>query len=430
MKKNLFSKLIFVMSLLSFTSLVFIGCKDEAKEEQEEEKYVYVSPSSLTFPAEGGSQTVSLNTNTRVSVYSPSSWAKASVNGRSCEVTVSQNISTDSRNVTLRVSGDGAPSVEIKVTQSGKNQGGSGSGDDDTSSGLSAPQNVSATNTGTSSSPKVRVSWSSVSGATGYKLYRSSSASGSYAQLNSSSSTYIMDNSPMAGANYYKVKAYNNKGESDYSSYVVFENGGGDPTPQKPNAPTGVTVENQGSTMVPTVRISCNSVEGATSYIFYRSTSANGNYTQLTTNTSPFTFDANPKQGNNYYKVKAKNSTGESPYSDYALFNFNPNDVEPCPVSYGNCSVTSTTITLRWSVSTSNGCGKPDRAILRVRNPQSGNYADLETLSGTATSASFAYGMWVDSDGFVYCGIILENSKGTSGGVPKVYDTKNKRWIN
>lgn len=424
MKKIFVSKLIFVISLLSLTTL-FVGCKDES----EEEKYVYASPSSLTFSAEGGSQTVSLSTNTTVWAYSSSSWVRETVNGKSCEITVQANTSTNSRSVTVEIRGNGINSpAKIYVTQSGKNQGGGGG---DNTSDLSAPQNVSAQNTGTSASPQVRVSWSSVSGATGYRLYRSSSAYGSYTQLSSSSSsTYIMDNSPMKGSNYYKVKAYNSKGESDYSSYAVFENGGNNPTPQKPSAPTGVTAENYGSTTLPNVYISWNSVEGATQYIVYRSTTANGSYTQIATTASTFSYDGNPKQGNNYYKVKAKNSAGESSYSDYALFNFNPNDVAPCPVTYGNCSATSTTITLRWSVSTSNGCGKPDNAILRVRNPQSGVYADLETLSGTATSASFAYGMWADKDGFVYCGIILKNSKGTSGGTPKVYDTKNNKWIN
>ena len=423
MKKIFVSNLIFVMFLLSLTTL-FIGCNNS---EKEEERYAYVYPSSLTFSAESGSQTVSLSTNTTVWIYSPSSWVRGSVKGENCEITVQANTSTSSRSAILEVKGNGIVSPKkINITQSGKKQGGDG----DNPSGLSAPQNVSTQNTGTSSSPKVRVAWSSVSGATGYRLYRSSNANGAYTQLSSSSSTYIMDNSPMKGLNYYKVKAYNSESESDYSSYAVFENEENQPTPQKPNAPTGVTAVNEGSTMVPNVRIAWNSVEGATQYVVYRSTTANGTYTQLATTTSTFSFDFDPKQGNNYYKVKARNSAGESPYSDYALFNFNPNDVAPCPVSYGNCSATSTSITLRWSVSTAYGCGKPDKATLRVWEPTNSVYVDLETLSGTATSTSFNYWMWVDKDGFVRCGILLENSKGTSGGVPKIYDTKNQRWIN
>ena len=69
MEKIFVSKLIFVMSLLGLSTF-FVGCQDEEKENvKEEEKYVYVSPTSLTFLAEGGSQTISLSTNTTVWFY-------------------------------------------------------------------------------------------------------------------------------------------------------------------------------------------------------------------------------------------------------------------------------------------------------------------------------------------------------------------------
>ena len=87
-------------------------------------------------------------------------------------------------------------------------------------------------------------------------------------------------------------------------------------------------------------------------------------------------------------------------------------------------------MTLRWTVPKTNGCGTPTKATLRVMNPTSGVYADLQTLSTTATSASFSFGAWADKDGYVRAGIITENDKGSSGGTPKVYDTKNNRWIN
>ena len=41
----------------------------------------------------------------------------------------------------------------------------------------------------------------------------------------------------------------------------------------------------------------------------------------------------------------------------------------------------------------------------------------------------FVYSPYVDSSGFVKAGVILENDYGSGGGTPKVYDTKNKRWI-
>lgn len=83
---------------------------------------------------------------------------------------------------------------------------------------------------------------------------------------------------------------------------------------------------------------------------------------------------------------------------------------------------------MRWTVPTTSGCGAPTKACLRVRNPDSGVYANVQELSGTATSASFAYGMWANSESFVYVGIITENAQGTSGAIPKVYNAKTGQW--
>lgn len=279
-------------------------------------------------------------------------------------------------------------------------------------------------------SESVALSWNSVSGASGYYVYRSSSSSGYYDKIGTAYNTYYTDNSPLEGNNYYKIKAYNSSTESNYSDYAYCKFYKEEEV-TKPSAPTGVTAESAGPPSAQYVCITWNEVENATSYKVYRATSANGYYSQIGYETTKaLSYDYDPELGTNYYKVKAINSAGESEYSSYASCSCDPNDVSPCPVQYGNCSATSTTITLRWTNPTTSGCGKPDKAILRVRHPDSGQYADLETLSGTATSVSFAFGMWLDDNGYVHCGIITENEHGSSGGVPKVYDYNNKRWIN
>ncbi|MDR0763287.1 MAG: fibronectin type III domain-containing protein [Bacteroidales bacterium] len=303
----------------------------------------------------------------------------------------------------------------------------SGNGGDEISS-LSPPTNVSASQSGSS----VSISWNSVSGATQYFVYRSSSATGSYSSLTSVSGTVTTDNSPLNGYNYYKVKASNGSTTSDFSSYAyVNYTSGGENTTTKPDAPTGVTVSNEGNSYIPMITIRWNSVSDATSYKVYRSTSANGSYSQIGTSTTyTVSTDDNPREGTSYYKVKAVNSAGESDFSAYASLTYKANDVSPCPVTYGNCTVSGTSITMRWTVPTTSGCGTPTKAYLRVKHPDNSNYADLQTLSGSATSVSFTYTPWVTSEGYVYVGIITENDKGTSGGIPKVYDTKNKQWIN
>jgi len=179
----------------------------------------------------------------------------------------------------------------------------------------SEPTGVTASQSGSN----VSISWNSSSGATSYRVYRSSSASGTYTQLGTPSSTSYTDNSPLTGDNYYKVKAVNSAGDSGYSDYTYcYFSGGGGTNP--PSAPTGVTATQSGSS----VYISWNSSSGATSYKIYRSSSAYGTYTELSMAepiVQPWIHDVYPLTGDNYYKVKAFNSDGESSYSDYAYCN-------------------------------------------------------------------------------------------------------------
>ncbi len=209
-------------------------------------------------------------------------------------------------------------------------------------------------------------------------------------------------------------------------------NGGGNDQGSVPNPPTNVTVQNYGNVNIPDVRISWNESYGATSYSVYRSTSANGSYSKIATTSNTVTSDSNVSAGNTYYyKVKASNSAGTSAYSNYAVFEFVDNR-KPGPVTYGNCTVSGNNMTLRWSLPSSKDYGKATEAILRVYEPYSEiqDWVDLKVLSGTATSVTFAFGMYADSDGYVKAGIVLRNQYGTGGGSVKIYDTKGKKWIN
>ena len=91
-------------------------------------------------------------------------------------------------------------------------------------------------------------------------------------------------------------------------------------------------------------------------------------------------------------------------------------------------------MTLRWTVPTDASYGKPTKALLRVKNPDSDEYVTLEELPGTQTSVTFTYTPWVSTsgytEGYIYVGIILENENGTGGGSPKIYDNINKKWVN
>lgn len=295
-----------------------------------------------------------------------------------------------------------------------------------------APTGVSAEVSGS----RVCVTWNSVSNASYYKVYRASSSSGSYSTIESfTSNTYYYDASPNT-YNYYKVTAVNSNGtesaKSDYA-YCYYSSGGGGGGTTVPDAPTGVTAENTGPVQYPSICISWNSVSNATSYKVYRSTSANGSYSQIGSETSYTTlYDNDPRQGKNYYKVKAFNSAGGSSYSSYAMYNYDPSSqLAPCPVHYTSHTASSNTITLRWTNPTSSGCGTPTTAYLKVKNPDTDEYVVLETMPGSDTWTYFNYLQWIDvfqGQRWVYCGIITENSAGISGGIALAYNVDTNTW--
>jgi len=81
------------------------------------------------------------------------------------------------------------------------------------------PTNIVVT---VASASSITVSWSSVSGAAGYRVYRSTSASGTYSQVGSTTTSISYTNNGLSASTtyYYKVSAYNNAGESALSSYA------------------------------------------------------------------------------------------------------------------------------------------------------------------------------------------------------------------
>jgi len=329
---------------------------------------------------------------------------------------------------------------------------GGGGGDDIE---ISAPSGVMAT----VKNKTIVVTWNMVSGAESYEVYvnREHWGISSFIKESTVTSTRFVDE-PVYNCNYYyKIVAVGEDGSKSKESAIAscyyangIPTGGGDGDKPGdgsgdddegdegqgggivtvPDAPIGLSVENYGSVLLPNLRVSWYSVEGATKYKVYRSRSANGSYSLLGETAVTYLTDYSPIEGKNYYKVKACNSAGDSPYSSYVMYdNDVASSIEPCPVQYGNCTVSGYTMTLRWSVSSNSYCGEPETAYLRVRDPHTGSYFDLREMSGTATSVSFNYSGYIDDDGYVYAGIILENEAGTSGGIPKVYDHKNKRWM-
>ncbi|WP_068966886.1 fibronectin type III domain-containing protein, partial [Desulfosporosinus sp. BG] len=88
----------------------------------------------------------------------------------------------------------------------------------DVSYELSVPDDLTAT---VESSGEINLAWDSVSDATSYYIYRATSSYGTYSKVDTVTTTNYTDNDLSDDTTYYyKVKAVNSSGTSDYSSVV------------------------------------------------------------------------------------------------------------------------------------------------------------------------------------------------------------------
>lgn len=169
------------------------------------------------------------------------------------------------------------------------------------------PQTVltgAPTLTGTPGNARVSLSWTAVTGASGYRVFR-----GTTVLVNSQTALTYANTGLTNGTAYaYTVAALNSAGEGPKSNEVSL-------TPVAPPvAPTGLTAVG-GNTII---TLNWTAVPGATSYRVYRGTTVNGQgttplATDLATNSYANTGVTNGTTY--YYKVTAVNISGESPRS-------------------------------------------------------------------------------------------------------------------
>ena len=193
-----------------------------------------------------------------------------------------------------------------------------GSGESGLSSEVSAyvTPPIPSTPTGVSavyqaSNSRNYITWNSVSGATQYKVYWSTSpgVSKSSNSLTPTTTTDYGHTGVVAGNTYYyRVTAVNGSGESGLSSEVSAY-----VTPPIPSTPTGVSAVYQASNS--RNYITWNSVSGATQYKVYWSTSpgVSKSSNSLTPTTTTDYGHTGVVAGNTYYyRVTAMNGSGES----------------------------------------------------------------------------------------------------------------------
>ena len=160
----------------------------------------------------------------------------------------------------------------------------------------------------TASYSSVRLSWNAVTGATGYMVYRSTSAAGTYSLVKTIASgnttSYINGGLTTGKAYYYKVRAYKMIGTTkNYSNFTAIKS-----AKPVPNVPANFTVVRYSSTSIKT---SWNVVSGASGYQIYRATSSTGTYTLVKSTTSTSWINGSLTNGKlYYYKIRAYRMVG------------------------------------------------------------------------------------------------------------------------
>ena len=163
---------------------------------------------------------------------------------------------------------------------------------------------------GTASS--VDLTWTAISGATSYKVYRSLTAGGPYTTLvGSPSSNSFSDTSAAAATGYY------------YVVNAVFSGGTGPNSNEASGTRTGSTVP-AGVSVIATssnsISLQWTKVPNATAYYIYKSTAATGTYVKITGSTTALTsvITGLASNTNFYFKVSALVTT-EQAQSAYAM---------------------------------------------------------------------------------------------------------------
>lgn len=229
----------------------------------------------------------------------------------------------------------------------------------------------------------LQITWSKVSGATGYYIKRSTSKGSGYktvAAITSGSTVEYKDTSVTAGEKYYyKVQAYHVSGDiKGYSGYGSAHSGRTAPKTKI----TSVTSKNE-----TTLTITWNKASGASGYLIKRAKSKDGTYKTIATVTSGSTVsydDVTVSVGKTcYYKVETINSNhgakGYSGDSGYASGKTVAKTSIQSIISKG-----STKLVLEWKkVSGASGYR------IKRSTSKNGTYKTITTIgSGSTTSYS------------------------------------------
>lgn len=200
--------------------------------------------------------------------------------------------------------------------------------------GLSEPENVKAVS---SSYNSIKLTWSKVTGAQKYEIYRSTKKSSGYKKIKTTKSrSYTNKNLTSGKTYYYKIKAVRSKYKSDYSDRVNCK--------AIPPATSKFKAE---SVNYNKIKLTWSKVSGATKYVIYRSTKENSGYKKIKTldNDKSLTYtDGSLITGTKYYYkifTYTKNAKG-----GYKVASAIP--ITNAPTGFAADNISTTSIKLTW----------------------------------------------------------------------------------
>ena len=266
------------------------------------------------------------------------------------------------------------------------------------------PQGVTATSDSTSS---ITVTWGSVSGASGYKIYRSKALSEVFNNIGSSTSTVYTDTGLSPGTTYYyRVSTSTKNGEGSQSSHTSATT--------KFNAPTGVTAMAASEKSI-TVSWSAVSSNATIYYYIYRSDSSSGTYTQVGNSTgTSYTDNGLSPNTTYYYKVAVSNGVVTSSQSSPVSATTTPGVTAPTGVTATAAS--SSSITVRW-----NAVQNATSYYIYRSNSFSGTYTKVGTSRETLYTDNE-----LSSNTTYFYKVTAYNSNGESSESSTTYASTNK----
>jgi hypothetical protein len=264
----------------------------------------------------------------------------------------------------------------------------------------SAPSNLTAAAV---SSNQINLAWSDNTGVEdSYELERSTSSSFTTGfkrfTLPAGNTSYVDTSVAAATTYYYRARARNETSGSNYSSTASVTTPAGPPAPGAPLAPSNLTATAAAPTQINLTWADNSSDE--TSVVLERSTSSTfGTITSVTlgANTTSHADTSLAAGTTYYYRVKATNANGSSPYSNTASAT-TPNVAGP-PKAPTNMTATPTgstkslKINLKWTDNATNetsliverSTNQTDWTLIRTLPANTSSHGDTSSLQRRTT---------------------------------------------